>query len=169
MTLNKALFSSAKGDWQTPSHIAEAVRKFYGGTIDLDPCTTRDNPVGAKAFYTPDEDGLQSKWPSGAKVYMNPPYGREIRPWTSRAAIHDGPVIMLVPARTDTTWFQELADRRFCSFCFIKGRLTFKGAPAPAPFPSVLIYFYKNPTWPDRYDATHDLFGVQFKSMGTIL
>lgn len=141
MGLNKALFSSERGDWQTPDHIVEAVKAFYGGSIDLDPCTSPDNPVGAKLFYTKDDDGLVKEWPIGAKVYINPPYGRAIGPWVAKAIHHPGEVVMLLPARTDTKWFQKIFDERLASYAFLRGRLTFKGANASAPFPSVLVYW----------------------------
>lgn len=141
MGLNKALFSSERGDWQTPDHIVEAVKALYGGVIDLDPCTSPDNPVGATRFFTKDHDGLTREWPVGSRVYINPPYGRAIGAWVDKALDHSGQVVMLLPARTDTKWFQKIYDNRLASYGFLRGRLTFKGAPGPAPFPSVLVYW----------------------------
>jgi site-specific DNA-methyltransferase (adenine-specific) len=47
-------------------------------------------------------------------------------------------VVFLIPARTDTTWFQALLDLGNVEFRFIKGRLHFDDSKNPAPFPSVI-------------------------------
>jgi hypothetical protein len=39
----------------TPEYVLTAVRRILG-TIELDPCTEPDNPVGAERFYTPPAD-----------------------------------------------------------------------------------------------------------------
>jgi hypothetical protein len=44
---------------------------------------------------------------------------------------------ILVPARTDTEWFQLLWGY---SMCFITGRLKFSDAKNSAPFPTVVVY-----------------------------
>lgn len=48
--------------------------------------------------------------------------------------------VFLVPARTDTRWFHEWCVP-FGEVRFIRGRLTFQGAHAPAPFPSMIVVF----------------------------
>lgn len=90
-------------------------------------------------------DGLATPWDGVGNdlIYCNPPYGRGIGAWVDKcreAAAAGETVIALLPARTDTRWFPWDAD----ALCFWKGRLTFKGAPAPAPFPSVVAF------WPGR-------------------
>jgi hypothetical protein len=59
-------------------------------------------------------------------------------------------VVCLLPSRTDTTiyhtYINPLLDpdsERFCprDVRFVEGRLTFHGASAPAPFPSVIVVF----------------------------
>jgi hypothetical protein len=80
--------------------------------------------------------------PWHGRVYLNPPYGREIGPWIERlaAAYESGAIaeaLALVPARVDTVWFRRLdAYPR----CFLSGRLTFANAQTPAPFPSAVVY-----------------------------
>jgi hypothetical protein len=51
---------------------------------------------------------------------------------------------MLLTSRTDTLWFQRDAPSAD-ALLFWGGRLTFLGAPDPAPFPSVLLYW--GPRW----------------------
>lgn len=64
-----ALFSASKGDWYTPSHILERVRRVLG-QIDLDPasCAAANENVQATQFLT---DGLVSRW--SGRVFLNPP------------------------------------------------------------------------------------------------
>lgn len=59
---------------------------------------------------------------------------------------------MLLPARTDTRWWQEfIVGNPMASVKFIKGRLKFGGAKNPAPFPSAIVVFlnvdYKEEIW----------------------
>ena len=74
---------------------------------------------------------------------MNPPYGREIEKWVRKLvaeydAGHVTEGIALLPARTDTVWFQLLRSR---PVCLVRGRLKFSDCPTAAPFPSALVYF----------------------------
>lgn len=134
------LMSSARGDWQTPDCVLERVRCV--APIGLDPCTAPSNPTRAAGYYTPLSNGLTQPWDGVGNdlIYCNPPYGRGIGAWVDKcreAAAAGETVIALLPARTDTRWFPWDAD----ALCFWSGRLTFKGAPAPAPFPSVLAFW----------------------------
>jgi DNA N-6-adenine-methyltransferase (Dam) len=134
-------FSSEHPEHYTPQDLLAVVIECLGA-IDLDPCSnskTKPN-VEAKQHFTRDDDGLTQRWQG--RVYMNPPYGREIDDWIQKllAEYTSGRVteaIALLPSRTDTRWFQRLRDF-VC--CFISGRLVFGGNTDPAPFPSVLFY-----------------------------
>jgi hypothetical protein len=135
------LFSSATPEWNTPSHIIDHVLKVLG-SIDLDPCSNSANDpnIPARRHYTKHDNGLTRVWTG--RVYMNPPYGREIESWVRKlhSAYQAGTVreaITLLPARTDTQWFRIL---RPYPKCFVTGRLKFGEARNSAPFPSVVIY-----------------------------
>lgn len=134
-------YSSASPEWYTPRHIIDCALDVLG-TIDLDPCSNSkaDPNVPAKTHYTKDDDGLKQTW--AGRVYMNPPYGREIGSWVQK--LHDAyqtqqisEAIALLPARTDTQWFRTLQPYLKC---FIAGRLKFGDAQNSAPFPSVVVY-----------------------------
>jgi site-specific DNA-methyltransferase (adenine-specific) len=74
---------------------------------------------------------------------MNPPYGREIAQWFSKAfwsAMDGATVVCLLPARPETRWWQHYI-RAASHVTFIRGRLRFVGAPYNAPFPSALVAF----------------------------
>ena len=140
--VDKVLFSSDADDWQTPDEIIEFVQFLFGGEIDLDPCSNLGTPnVPAKEHYTIEDDGLSRAW--WGKVYMNSPYGREIKVWAQKASAEFwmeevDQLVALVPVRSDTQWWKVLTRRASCVL-FIEGRLQFKGAPTSAPFPSALI------------------------------
>jgi phage N-6-adenine-methyltransferase len=128
------LFSSAREAWGTPEALYRALDEEFG--FDLDPCPLSDPAkAGLPLFGT---DGLHDSW-AGRRVFCNPPYGRGVVRWLAKAREADVAVYLL-PARTDTRWWHEhalAADE----VRFLRGRLTFRGAPAPAPFPSVVLVY----------------------------
>lgn len=135
--------SSGFEAWATPQWLLDRLHQVFG-TFDLDPCSStkdrRTARVKAKAYFTADDDGLSLPW-TGI-VFLNPPYGRQLRYWTSKAkseqqAGHAKTVIALVPARTDTKWWHEDIAGHATVF-FLKGRLSFGDGEQPAPFPSAL-------------------------------
>lgn len=93
-------------------------------------------------------DGLALDWDAVAGgFYCNPPYGYALGPkgceyWVNKAAACvRASGLLLLPARTETKIWQSTIFPRADAICFVSGRLTFRGAEAPAPFPSALIYF----------------------------
>ena len=106
-------------------------------------------------------DGLTLPW--HGKVFMNSPYGLALRKWVPKAVeeVRSGRVefvTALLPSKTDTQWWQEYilriayksgpdGDRTYVGgtkaaaseVWFLKGRLTFGGAPDPAGFASVIV------------------------------
>jgi len=143
--INTGLFTSDTPEWYTPEDIISSVIEVFG-EIDLDPCSnSHDKPnVPALKHYTIDDDGLAQKWEG--KIYMNPPYGREIVSWVEKLVdeYKNGNVteaIVLVPSRTDTAWFQKLNGYVWCA---VRGRLKFSQAENSAPFPSAIFYLGEN-------------------------
>jgi hypothetical protein len=138
-------FSSDTPEHYTPREIIDAVLDCFG-EIDLDPCSnskTQPN-VPARNHYTIEDDGLWQSWEG--RVYMNPPYGRDIPDWVAKLCdSHESggvtEAIALVPARTDTQWWQRLRDY---PVCFVTGRLKFGGNTEAAPFPSAVFYLGNN-------------------------
>jgi len=131
--------SSRSVEWPTdPAVFAELEGRF--GPFDLDPCATGENATCAR-YFTKDDDGLSQVW--AGRVFMNPPYGREIGRWMRKAWESSqstaGLVVCLVPARTDTAWWHNYAMRGEIEF--IRGRLRFGGAQSAAPFPSAVVVF----------------------------
>lgn len=93
---------------------------------------------------TAENSAFDHEW-GGKTVFCNPPYGRAIPEWVRKCSMEasrkDTLVVMLLPARTDTRWFQQYILNR-AEVRFLKGRLRFEtnGIPGgPAPFPSMIV------------------------------
>ncbi len=157
-----ALFSSARTEWFTPAWLLKRVRHLSpNGRIGLDPCFGDGCLTDPVVAYGPDlgSDGLEESWNWESLVFVNPPYGRRIGRWTTkmvseaRAGVE---IVALLPARTDTLWFQR--DLEGAGLCFVDGRIKFLGADSAAPFPSVLAYWGP---YPGDFEAV-------FKDIGMI-
>ncbi|MCR8938775.1 DNA N-6-adenine-methyltransferase [Brevibacillus laterosporus] len=133
------MFSSATDLWPTPQPFYDELDREFRFT--LDPCSTHDNAKCA-LHYTQEDDGLTQEW-APHTVFMNPPYGREIKAWMQKAyeeSRKGATVVCLVPARTDTVWFHDYVYRKG-EIRFVKGRLKFGDAKNSAPFPSMVVVY----------------------------
>ncbi len=140
--------TSASQDWGTPAHYVAAVRQFFGGSIELDPCSSRHSIVAAKVEYSlPARDGLAESW-DYRTIFVNPPYGADrrrgttIRDWLRRcaeaSARHGAEVLALVPVATNTGHWKQFVWPCAAGVAFlfdtrlrflIDGRDQGKGAP----------------------------------------
>jgi len=130
-------FSSRTAEWPTPQWLYDALEKEFAFT--LDPCSTHSN-AKCERYYTREENGLLKPW-NNEVVFMNPPYGSEIKYWMEKAhnsATLDGAtVVCLVSARTDTHWWHRFAMKH--EIRFLRGRLKFGDCDNSAPFPSAIV------------------------------
>ncbi len=70
--------SSSSVDWNTPEQLVERIRTFFGGKIDLDPCSNSGSIVKAVLEYLlPEKDAFVDPWfQEGVRTcYVNPPFG----------------------------------------------------------------------------------------------
>tara|TARA_R110002020_G_scaffold150764_2_gene327610 strand:+ start:6268 stop:6720 length:453 start_codon:yes stop_codon:yes gene_type:complete len=135
--MNESLFSSNSNEWRTPENLYEKLNEEFKFT--LDPCCTKEN-TKCKKFYTIEKDGLKQDW-SMDTVFMNPPYGREIKHWIKKAyeeSLKGATVVCLIPARTDTSYWHDYCFKG--DVRFLKGRLKFSNK-GSAPFPSAIVIF----------------------------
>lgn len=137
----------AENGRRTPPWLLAYIRECFGGDIELDPCTTRDNPTAAVHFIAPPDDGILLPW-DYANIFVNPPYGKTIKHWVRKvltAAADGRHVILLCPARTDTAWFQSALNAAD-DILLMRGRLYFLRADEedadPAPFGSILLGYH---------------------------
>ncbi len=145
--ISPALYSSATDDWSTPQDLFDRLSAKYG-PFDLDVCATAEN-AKCKRFYSKLTNGLTMRWTG--RVWCNPPYGKPIAAWVERAhfetlVFESGPDLtcMLLPARTDTKWFQDYV-LPYAEVEFIRGRVKFGGHRNSAPFPSCVAVFRRSP------------------------
>jgi len=130
--MHRVHFSSASGDWSTPADVYEALHSEFGFT--LDPCPLAATENGLARLFHP--------W-AGHTVFVNPPY-RETRKWLEMWK-EAATAVYLIPARTDTPAFHDIVLPYASEIRFIRGRLRFGKATAPAPFPSMIVVFRNAP------------------------
>ena len=128
-------------EWGTPNALFAALEEEFHFTLDV-----AAQPDNAKCghYYTPELNGLVQPW--HGICWMNPPYGPTMDQWMCKAhasSLAGATVVCLVPARTDTLWWQTYATQG--EIRFLKGRLTFGNAKNPAPFPSAVVIFRPPP------------------------
>ena len=154
-------------DWGTPEKYIAAVKRVFGGEIDLDPCSNEHSLVGAGVEYClPHRDGLKESW-DFQRIFVNPPYGIDqergtsIKHWLYRCAVahshYDSEVIALVPVATNTGHWKKYVFGRATAVCFlydtrlrflIAGRDEGKGAPMSC----AMIY------WGENFNGFFDVF-----------
>lgn len=105
--------------WFTPIEITNCLGDFW-----LDPCTVTNAPHKHAEFnpcFDEGYDGLKSDWSN--RVWLNPPYGKDIIKWLDKLYEH-GNGMALVFARTETRWAQK--HMALCDgFNLLKGRVSF--------------------------------------------
>lgn len=133
-------FSSKSNEWTTPQYLFDELNEEFNFT--LDPCATDENAKCSK-YFTIEDDGLSKDW-SNDVVFMNPPYGREIKKWIKKAyeeSLNGATVVCLIPARTDTTYWHDFIFDKADDIRFLKGRLKFGNGKNSAPFPSSIVVY----------------------------
>ena len=133
-------YSSKSTGWETPQDFYERLNNAF--QFDLDPCATQET-AKCQNYFTEEDDGLFKDW-SRQRVFMNPPYGREIGKWVKKA-FEEGQkphtlVVCLLPSRTDTKWWHDYCMKAN-EIYFVKGRLKFGNSKNAAPFPSAVVVF----------------------------
>jgi len=145
--INSGLFTSNDDTWTTPRNFFDKYDAVYN--FGLDAAALKTSALCTK-YFGPDHenpeyrDALTADWvkaSEGLPVWLNPPYGRSIKGFVAKADLESKrggvTVVCLVPARTDTAWFQD-----YClphDVTFIRGRLKFGDAKNSAPFPSAVV------------------------------
>jgi phage N-6-adenine-methyltransferase len=131
-------FRSRTDLWATPWDFFRQLDREFG--FDLDVCAVAAN-AKCPRYFTPEADGLRQEW--RGVCWMNPPYGREIGRWVTKAldaSLEGAAVVALVPARTDTAWWHA-AVMAAAEVRLVRGRLRFGDSPHAAPFPSAVVVF----------------------------
>jgi len=146
-TTRNTMFSSKSDEWATPEDFYANLNETFG-PFTLDPAADDDNHKCDK-YFTMEDDGLKQSW-AGETVFVNPPYTRgQAGKWLKKAYEESQnsktTVVALVAARSDTKAWHDYAMKATYIF-FVKGRLHFSNAKAPAPFPSCVVVFCSEST-----------------------
>ena len=139
--MNNVHYSSKSNEWETPADLFNKLDAEFNFT--LDPCATANNAKCQK-FYTLEQNGLSKSW-AGHRVFMNPPYEREIGKWIKKAyeESKDALIVCLIPARTDTSyWHDYIFDK--AEIRFLRGRVKFGDQKQGAPFPSAVVIYRRS-------------------------
>lgn len=135
---NNGRYNGNGRHWATPPEVFDPLHAEFAFT--LDPCATAENAKCAR-FYAEADDGLAQDW-RGERVFMNPPYGREVYAWTRKARDSGALVVGLLPASTDLAWWHEDVVGHAAEVRYIRGRVRFlTGGPYRASgfFASVVV------------------------------
>jgi hypothetical protein len=147
--------------------VKKSIKKFFGGSIALDPCSNVYSLVHAdKEFSLPQNDGLKESW-NYPTIYMNPPYGSDrergttIKNWLAKCAVthnqYGSEILALVPVATNTGHWKQSVFGQARAICFLydtrlkfleNGQDTGKGAPMSC----AMIY------WGNDYNNFYDIF-----------
>jgi hypothetical protein len=69
--------SNQSNDFNTPPELVQPIKEFWGGKIDLDPCSNKGSLVGAETEWTLPCNSLGQPWAikqPRTTVFVNPPY-----------------------------------------------------------------------------------------------
>lgn len=144
--MDKVLLSSKNMNWCTPTDFFNKLDSEFHFVLDA---AATDKSTKCRDYYTPQIDGLNQSWErTDGAVFCNPPYGREIGKWVKKAyeesRKHDTTIVLLIPARTDTTYFHDYIYN-CAEIRFVRGRLKFADengvASGVAPFPSMVVIY----------------------------
>ena len=145
--LNSSLFASKDMNWCTPQAFFDELDNEFHFVLDA---AATEKVKKCKKCYTPETDGLAQSWDVGGAVFCNPPYGPSIKRWVKKAYDEsqkcDHPIVLLIPARTDTSYFHDYIYGK-AELRFIRGRLKFTdedgNSSMSAPFPSMVVVYNK--------------------------
>lgn len=139
-TKNNGRYNGNGRHWETPPEVFAPLHREFEFT--LDPCATMKT-AKCERYFTERDNGLAQDWGT-ERVFMNPPYGREIYAWTCKAreaSEYGALVVGLLPASCDLAWWHDdVVDH--AEIRYIRGRVRFlTGGPYRASgfFASVIV------------------------------
>lgn len=166
--------NSQNQNWGTPPKYISAIKDFFGGDIDLDPCSNQHSVVYAKTEYClPFHDGLRESW-NFRRIFVNPPYGADrdrgtrIIHWLSRCAdAHrrfSSEVLALVPVASNTLHWKRYVFPQATAIAFLYDtRLKFlvdgSDGGKGAPMSCAIVY------WGVKFE----LFRENFAKFGAVI
>ena len=129
-------------EWRTPPELFLKLNSEFD--FDLDAAATPENAL-CQFYLTKEDDALAPEWRKvgwpGERVWLNPPYGKQLKFWVEmarwQADMLGKLVVLLLPCHTAEKWFHEwIYDERnrpphlpwgpcVSEVRFVRGRLKF--------------------------------------------
>lgn len=95
-------------NWGTPDALFEPLHAQFNFTVDA--CASSSN-AKLPRYWTAADSALDHDW-TGERLFINPPFGSAfLRPLAKKLTAHRGACefAVVVPARTETIWWQGMA------------------------------------------------------------
>lgn len=172
----------------TPGLYVETVRRFFGGTIDVDPCPNRCSVVKATyEFYRPERDGLRDPWSmplfdelaASSRVFVNPPWGLDfetdgatLAPWLDKCAEEmkrGAEIVALVPTTPGSGCWRKHVLPVVKAICFVDDTAPIRlvvDDKAYAIVPVSFLYYGHRPNY--FAHGTHPARGVGFEGFSRL-
>lgn len=148
--MTSPLFTSASDLWGTPPELFNLLNESYD--FQLDAAANDENALCLNYFTTTD-DSLKQDWHPFRRIWLNPPYGKQISAFMRKAYEENQKgciVVCLVPARVDTRWWHDWVHHK-AIVDFARGRLKYvdvrnglSESRGSSPFPSALVTYVPN-------------------------
>ena len=155
----KDKFKSKGNELGTPHEFFERLDDEFHFT--LDPCASPSNHK-CENYFTEEVNGLEQDW-SNDVVWMNPPFGNNLKDWVKKAyneAQNGAVVVSLIPVRSNTNWWHSYCMKAK-EIRLIRGRIKFianNGEPYShgLPYPLALVIFQQGDHSPifTSYDSS---------------
>lgn len=166
----RAIFSSASEDWGTPPEEFEKWNSIYDFVLDA---AASDSNALCPKYFTKDQNALEQAWAPYKRVWLNPPYGKNIELWVRKAYEESQKgclVVCLLPARTGRKWWHKWVLNK-AHIDYHEGHLHFvklqDGPPrtvGPAPMPTAIVTYA--PKTSLLYDSHGRCAQLEAKCMG---
>ncbi len=138
---SNSMVSSKREDWTTSQDIFNKLDSVF--IFDIDVCAIKENSE-CDSYFCSDDEAFGRAWLG--VCWMKPPHGAGINKWIKKAyestKQHGATVVCLLPARTDTCWWNDYCKKG--EVYFIKEQVKFGDAEKSAPFPAAVVVFRPN-------------------------
>lgn len=143
--MDKVIFSSKNNNWETPQGLFNKLNGEFNFVWDL---AANKSNAKCEHYFSLLDNALDHDWSNlKGNLFLNPPYGRDIKYWVMKAAKtkldKDQKLVLLIPARTDTSYWHDYIFNQ-AEIRFIRGRIKFEQGGeqiGAAPFPSAIVVY----------------------------
>lgn len=139
-------------EYETPKDLFDKLNNEFNFIHDV--ACNSSNIKCSSGFTYPEYDALNTDWPLGGWLWLNPPY-KPLRPWiekTQEQVLRGCKVVMLIPPVTlGCQYFSKVLPREMR---FVRGRVKFliNGEPMKSNTRDSVVYIYEGN--PDHSVAT---------------